>query len=135
VSWVRAQRSTAWRVGLGGTLTERLAIATNPASTAADLEAVSPRAASTDDGAVDLILEILRHPTCPSGLVGRYAICPHDQVRRVVVEHSAAPSTALQVLAYDADDRIRRTALHRLTVDVDRTVRVAAERALLDELG
>ena len=106
-------RTTAWAVALSGTRDDRLAVARDPAATAADLAAVAPTYHDSNPDP-ELVDALLRHPNVPAGVVSRYTHVSAPSLRLAVAEHPRCPATALEVLALDADPAVVAAARAQL---------------------
>lgn len=109
----RSLRRTVIEIGLRGTKYGKLAVARDPASTAADLADVAPGTWDPEQD-TELVLAVLAHPGASCGLVGRYVIHRDVEVRRVIVEHPKTLSNALLTMTYDPDEGVRAVASRRL---------------------
>jgi hypothetical protein len=66
------------------------------------------------DADAQLIHRVLDHPACSEAVAARYTTYPDPDVRLRVATFPGIGSSALEMLAVDADDHVREVAKRRL---------------------
>jgi len=95
-----------------GDLTELRDLAADPDLTTEMLATIAPN--RDDDADVDLVTRVLDHPSCSSGIASRYTTHHDPEIRLGVVRFPLIGRASLEILAVDADERVRHAALAEL---------------------
>lgn len=102
--------SRCWTAHLDGDLVELLQLAADPALTPDMLATVAPDAG--DRGASsELVRLVLAHPACSVGVASRFATHRDATIRLRVARFPDLLTSALAVLAVDADDAVQAAAV------------------------
>jgi hypothetical protein len=105
--------SRCWEAHLQDDLPELLALAAEP-SLSPDMVATIAPDAVDHDAPAELTHLILDHPACSVGVAGRFATHPDPAIRLRVAGFPGLLTSALAILAIDADDTVRAAAIAAL---------------------
>ncbi|WP_454852213.1 hypothetical protein [Promicromonospora soli] len=96
-----------------GDLTELLVLAADPTLTREMLATIAPSNRERDAD-VELVNAILDHPACSEGIASRYTTHHDAAIRLRIATFPHLTGASLQILATDADERVRDSATAQL---------------------
>lgn len=102
-----------WTAATSHDLDALLELAADPSLTVDMVATIAPSAFEHEADAT-LVRLVLAHASASAGVVGRYATHSDPSIRLLVAQHPLTLPTALDLMGYDADQRVREAARARM---------------------